>query len=115
VKNIADAATDGTTVHLAPVLIQPMAAEDVASAVDEVAVGSPVNGIVEVAGPEQFRLDELIRRGLGVRHDPREVIADPRARYFGAELSERTFVPGKDAHLAATRFEDWLSHATIQT
>jgi hypothetical protein len=68
-----------------------------------------VNGIVEVAGPEQFRLDELIRRGLSARSDPREVIADPHARYFGAELSERTLVPGDDARLGETRFEDWLS------
>ena len=85
VKRIADAATEGNTVRLPPVLIQPMAADDVASAVGSIAVGAPVNGTVEVAGPEQFRLDELIRRGLGARNDPREVIADPHARYFGAE------------------------------
>ena len=90
-----------------------MAADDVASAVGQVAVGSPVNGIVEVAGPEQFRLDELIRRGLSARHDPREVIADPQARYFGAELGERTLVPGDDARLGETRFEDWLSQPAI--
>ena len=111
VKSIADAATDGNTVRLPPVLIQPMAADDVASAVARVAVGSPVNGTVEVAGPEQFRLDELIRRGLSARNDPREVIADPHARYFGAELSERTLVPGDDAQLGETRFEDWLSRS----
>ena len=109
VKSIAEAATDGNTVRLAPVLIQPMAADDVAGAVGRVAVGSPVNGTVEVAGPEQFRLDELVRRGLSARNDPREVIADPHARYFGAELSERTLVPGDDAILGETRFEDWLS------
>ncbi len=109
IKSIADAATDGNTVRLAPVLIQPMAADDVASAVGRVAVGSPLNGVVEVAGPAQFRLDELIRRGLSARNDPREVIADPRARYFGAELGERTLVPSDDARLGETRFEDWLS------
>jgi uncharacterized protein YbjT (DUF2867 family) len=108
IKSIAAAATDGNTVRLAPVLIQPIAADDVARAVGQVAVGSPVNGIVEVAGPEQFRLDELIRRGLSARNDPREVIADPRARYFGVELSERTLVPGDGARLGETGFEDWL-------
>jgi uncharacterized protein YbjT (DUF2867 family) len=114
IKSIADAATDGTTVRLAPVLIQPMAAEDVASAVARISVGPPVNGIVEVAGPQQFRLDELIRRGLEEVHDPREVIADPHARYFGAELNERTLVPGDDARLAETRFENWLSRSTAE-
>jgi uncharacterized protein YbjT (DUF2867 family) len=115
IKSIADAATDGNTVRLAPVLIQPMAAEDVASAVGRVATGSPVNGIVEVAGPQQFRLDQFIRRGLDARHDPREVITDPRARYFGAELGERTLVPGGHATLAETRFEEWLSLSMVPT
>jgi uncharacterized protein YbjT (DUF2867 family) len=113
IKSIADAATDGNTVRLAPVLIQPMAAEDVAAAVGRIAVGSPVNGIVEVAGPEQWRLDELIRRGLSARHDPREVISDPHARYFGAELGERTLLPGDEVSLAETRFEDWLTQSAI--
>jgi uncharacterized protein YbjT (DUF2867 family) len=111
IKNIAQAATDGNTVRLAPVLIQPLAADDVATAVGRVSVGSPVNGIVEVAGPEQFRLDELIRRGLLARHDPREVITDPHARYFGAELGERTLVPSGDPRLGETRFADWLSQS----
>jgi uncharacterized protein YbjT (DUF2867 family) len=113
VKSIAAAATEGDTVRLAPVLIQPIAADDVARAVSRVSVGSPVNGIVEVAGPEQLRLDELIRRGLSARNDPRKVIADPHARYFGAELSERTLVPGADARLGETRFEDWLRQPAI--
>jgi uncharacterized protein YbjT (DUF2867 family) len=108
VKSIAAGATDGNTVRLAPVLIQPIAADDVARAVGQVAVGSPVNGIVEVAGPEQFRLDELIRRGLRARNDPREVMADPHARYFGAVLTERMLLPGDDARRGETRFEDWL-------
>lgn len=114
VKSIADAATDGNRVRLAPVLIQPMAADDVASAVGRIAVGTPVNGTVEVAGPDRFRLDELIRRGLSARSDPREVVADPQARYFGAELSERTLVPRDDARLGETRFEDWLSQPTTK-
>jgi uncharacterized protein YbjT (DUF2867 family) len=113
VKSIAAAATDGNRVRLAPVFIQPMAADDVASAVARIAVGEPVNGIVEVAGPERFRLDELIRQGLRAQNDPREVVADPRARYFGAELTERTLVPDDDAQLGQTRFEDWLSHALL--
>ena len=112
VKSIADAATDGNTVRLAPVLIQPMAADDVAGAMARVATGPPLNGTVEVAGPEEFRLDELIRVGLRARNDPREVIADPDARYFGAKLSERILVPGENARFGETRFEDWLSQPT---
>ena len=115
VKSIADAATDGSRVRLAPVLIQPMASDDVADAVARIAVGAPVNGIVEVAGPEQFRLDELIRQDLSARNDPRDVVADPQARYFGAVLSERTLVPGDDARLGETRFEDWLSLSLTAT
>jgi uncharacterized protein YbjT (DUF2867 family) len=110
--SIAAAATDGDTVRLAHVLIQPIAADDVAAAVGRVAAGSPVDGTVEVAGPEQFYLDELIRRVLRARDDAREVIADPDARYFGARLDERILIPGADAQLAETRFEDWLSQAT---
>ena len=113
VKSIAQAATDGNSVHLAPVLIQPMAADDVAKAVGRTAAGSPLNGTIEVAGPEQFRLDELIRRALSVRNDPREVIADPKARYYGAMLGERTLLPGDGAILAETRFEDWLRQPVL--
>src|SRR5262245_16232529 len=113
VTKIADSETDGNMVRLGPVLIQPMAADDVASAVSRVATGSPLNGTVEVAGPEQFRLEELIRRSLNARNDPREVIADPHLRYFGAEISERTLVPGDDAQLGETHFEDWLSRLSI--
>jgi uncharacterized protein YbjT (DUF2867 family) len=108
VKRIADDATDGTTVRLPPVLFQPMAADDVAKAVGRVAVGAPVNGTVEVAGPQQYRFDELIRQGLRARNDPREVVADPHARYFGAELDEHSLVPGDGALLGETRFESWL-------
>ena len=114
IKNIAAAATEGNTVRLAPVLIRPMAADDVAKAVGEVAAGAPVNGIVEVAGPEQFRLDELIREGLKARQDPREVVADPQSRYFGALLSERTLVPADGARLGEIRFQEWLAQPVLQ-
>jgi len=113
VKGIADASTVSTTVRLAPVLIQPIAADDVASAVGRVALGTPVNGTVEVAGPEQFRLDEFIRRGLRARNDPREVVADPRAGYYGMDVDERALVPGSDARLGEIRFEDWLRQPVL--
>jgi len=112
IKGIADISTDGNKVRLPPVLIQPMAADEVASAVGRIAMGSPVNGIVEVGGPEQFHLDELVRRYLAVRKDPREVVTDPHARYYGIEVSERTLLPGNDARLGETRFETWLSQPT---
>jgi uncharacterized protein YbjT (DUF2867 family) len=108
VKGIAAAATDGNTVRLAPVLIQPVAADEVAKAVGRVAVGPPINGVVEVAGPEPFRRDELVRTGLEARQDPREVVADPQARYFGALLGMRTLMPGDGVRLGDVRFEDWL-------
>ena len=111
VKGIADFSTKGDKVLLPPALIQPMAADDVAGAVGRIAVGAPVNGIVEVAGPEKFRLYELVQRYLAAREDPREVVADPHARYYGVELSERALVPGDDARLGETRFEDWLSRS----
>lgn len=104
---IAQAAVDGDAVRVAPVLIQPMAAADVAGAVADVAVGPPIGGIVEVAGPESFRLDELVRRVLAAAGDPRAVIADPDARYFGAPLGERSLLPAEGAVLATTRYDDW--------
>jgi uncharacterized protein YbjT (DUF2867 family) len=111
VKNIADLSTEGDKVRLPPALFQPMAADDVASALAGIAMSAPVNGTVEIGGPEQFRLDDLIRRDLAASKDPREVISDPHARYFGIAVSERTLVPADDARLGKTRFEDWL-HAT---
>ena len=108
IKRIADEATEGTTVRLPPVLIQPMAADDVATTVGRIAVGAPLNGTVEVAGPQPFRFDELIRQGLAARNDPREVIADTHARYFGAELDERSLIPAGDARLGEIRLEEWL-------
>jgi uncharacterized protein YbjT (DUF2867 family) len=109
VKRIADEATSGTTVRLPPVLIQPMAADDVAEAVATIAEGAPVNGTVEVAGPQQFRFNELIRQGLDARQDSREVVVDPHARYFGAELGERSLIPAGNARLGKIRFEEWLT------
>jgi uncharacterized protein YbjT (DUF2867 family) len=111
VMPIIDDATDGTTVRVAPVLVQPMAAADVASAVEQIAVGAPRDGIIEIGGPQQVRLDELARHTLAARDDHRDVVADPDARYFGARLSERTLVPDDDAVLGTTRYEDWLSDA----
>jgi uncharacterized protein YbjT (DUF2867 family) len=111
-NGIADSATEGNTVHLPPAQIQPMAADDVATEVGRVAVGSPVNGIVEVAGPEEFRLDELIRDQLAAADDPREVVADPEASYFGITPSGRTLLPGDDARIAETRLADWSKQPT---
>ena len=108
VAKIADLSTEGNEVRLPPVLFQPMAADDVANALGGIARGSAVNGTVEIGGPERFRLDELVRRDLAARQDPREVISDPHARYYGIAVSERTLVPNDDARHGETRFEDWL-------
>ncbi len=112
---IADDATDGDTVRLPPALIQPMAADDVAAAVCRVAVGRPLNGMLEVGGPEALRFDDFIRRGLAARHDQRRVVADPSARYFGAVLSERSLVPDDGAELAETTLDDWLARQAATT
>jgi uncharacterized protein YbjT (DUF2867 family) len=107
-RSIADAATDGDTVRLAPVFFQPIAGDDVAQAVGRISVGSPVNGRVEVAGPERFRMDGFFLDVLADWGDPRRVVTDPHARYFGAELSEGTLVPaGDDAILGGIRYSDW--------
>ena len=112
-KRIADEATMERTVRIPPVLFQPMAADDVADAVCDVSMGPPLQGIVEVAGPQQFRFDEFIRLGLEARHDSREVVADPHARYFGTELNERTLVPDTNARLGDIRFEEWLHRSVV--
>ena len=104
---IADEATSDGTVRLPHVLFQPIASDDVADTVASVAVGAPVNGTIEIAGPEQFHFDDFIRHALGARQDTRDVVADPHARYFGTELGERSLVPGDGAELGATRFDDW--------
>src|SRR2546427_4135375 len=113
-KGLADISMVEGKVHLPHVLFQPMAADDVASAVGRIAVGPPVNGIVEIGGPEQFRVDELVRQRLASLKDPREVVADPNALYSGAKLSEKTLVPGNDARLGETRFETWLTQPAAQ-
>ena len=114
-NGIADEATDGNRVALPPALIQPIAADDVASALAQVAVGPPTNRIVEIAGPDQFRLDELIGGVLTACDDPREVITDPNARYFGIAPGERTLLPDDDASLGVTRFEAWFRNTTGRT
>jgi uncharacterized protein YbjT (DUF2867 family) len=114
VSGIADSATDGNTVRLSPALIQPIAADAVASAVARTAIGEPINGTIEIAGPEQFGLDDLIRKGLSFRGDPREVVADSEARYFGTLLEERSLLPGADALTLDPRFEDWLVQTAPQ-
>jgi uncharacterized protein YbjT (DUF2867 family) len=113
ITGIADAASDGNTVRLPPALIQPMAADDVAATVGRVAIGPPLNRTVEIGGPEQFRLDELIRRALKARNDPREVVADPHASYYGITPSERALLPADDALLGPTHLEDWLSQTAV--
>jgi uncharacterized protein YbjT (DUF2867 family) len=114
VKGIADFSTEDNKVRLPTAFIQPMAADDVASAVGRIATGAPVNGIVEIGGPEKFRLDELVRQGLAAHQDPREVVADPNARYYGVELNERTLLPGDGARLGETRFADWIKHSALR-
>jgi uncharacterized protein YbjT (DUF2867 family) len=108
IGRIADSSTDGDTVRLSPAVVQPEAADDVASTLADVAVGAPLNDTVELAGPEAFPLDELARRLLNANDDPRQVTADVHAPYFGAELDNRSLAPGDDARIAPTRFEDWL-------
>jgi uncharacterized protein YbjT (DUF2867 family) len=112
IGRIADSSTDGETVRLAPVFVQPESADDVAAALAEIAVSPPVNGIIELAGPEEFRLDELARRVLWAKGDRREVIGDVHARYFGTELTYYSLTPGSDARIAPTHFEDWLRQST---
>src|SRR2546430_1258980 len=114
VSNFADLSTEDNKVRLPTALIQPMAADDVATAVGRIATGSPVNGTVEVGGPEKFRLDELVRQFLAARKDPREGVPDPQALYYGVQLSQSTLLPGDGAPIGETRFEDWLSLSASQ-
>jgi uncharacterized protein YbjT (DUF2867 family) len=109
---IADSSSDGQTVRLPPVLIQPEAADDVAAALADVALGTPVNGVVELAGSEPFRLDELVARVLSANNDARRVVADVHARYFGVELDDHSLTPGDNARIGPTRLDDWLRSAT---
>jgi uncharacterized protein YbjT (DUF2867 family) len=114
IGRIADSSTDGDAIRLAPVFVQPESADDVAAALGEVAESEPVNGTVELAGPEQFRLDELARRVLSANNDPRPVTADIHARYFGTELDDHSLTPSSNARIAPTRFEDWLSQSAAR-
>jgi uncharacterized protein YbjT (DUF2867 family) len=114
VKQIVDYSTDGNKVRLPPALFQPMGADDVARAVARIATNAPVNGTIEIGGPEQFRLDELARQYLAEGQDPREVISDPHGRYYGIEISERALVPDNNARLGETRFETWLTQPAVQ-
>ena len=114
-KGIADISMQGDKVHLPPMPFQPMAGDDVASALARVAIEAPVNGTIEIGGPEPFRMDELIRRRLVQLNDPREVITDLNARYSGAKVDERTLVPGDDARLGETRFETWVNQPAAKT
>jgi uncharacterized protein YbjT (DUF2867 family) len=111
IGRIAESSANGDGIRLAPVLVQPESADDVAAALADVAVSAPLNGIVELAGPEQFRLDELARRVLRANNDPRPVTADVHARYFGAELDDESLTPDGVARIAPTHFEDWLSRS----
>jgi uncharacterized protein YbjT (DUF2867 family) len=108
---IAQSSTNGKTVRLSPALFQPIASDDVAAVMTEVTLGTPRNGIIEIAGPERVRMAELVQRFLNAKHDDRTVVPDAHARYFGVELSDQSLVPGDRARIAATRFEDWLSKA----
>jgi hypothetical protein len=111
VNGIAQSATDGQTIPLSPAFVQPIVSDDVADALAEVTLGAPVNGTVELAGPERLRLDELVRRFLSANQDGRQVVADVHARYFGADLNDQSLTPGDNPRIAPTRFEDWLSRS----
>jgi uncharacterized protein YbjT (DUF2867 family) len=111
VGGIAQSATDGQTVRLSPALTQPIVSDDVADALAEVTLGAPVNGTVELAGPEPIRLDELVRQFLSAHRDTRKVTTDVHALYFGIELNDQSLIPGDNPRIGPTRFEDWLSRS----
>jgi uncharacterized protein YbjT (DUF2867 family) len=108
IGRIVDSSTDGDAVRLAPVFVQPEAADDVAATLAEIAVGKPVNGVVELAGPDEFRLDELAELVLRAKDDPRHVMADIHATYFGTALDYYSLTPENNVRIAPTHFEDWL-------
>ena len=114
VNGIAQSATDGQTVRLSPALVQPIVSDDVADALAEVTLGAPVNGTIEIAGPERLRLDELVRRFLSAKQDARHVVTDVHARYFGIDLNDQSLTPGDNPRIGPTRFEDWLSRSIPQ-
>jgi uncharacterized protein YbjT (DUF2867 family) len=109
VGGIIDSCSDGQIVRLSPALFQPVASDDVGAALADVALDAPVNGIIELAGPEKFSLDEFARKYLIATKDPRRVAADIHARYFGTELDDQSLTPGKNPRLGTMRFEDWLA------
>jgi uncharacterized protein YbjT (DUF2867 family) len=111
---IAQSATEGNAVRVPPALMQPILSDDVASALAEIAVGEPLNGTVELAGPEPIRQDELVRQFLIANRDAREVITDVHARYFGTELNDQSLTPGANPRLGPTRFADWLTRSIPQ-
>ena len=111
---IAQSGTDGQTVRLSPALVQPIASDDVAAAMADVTVGAPVNGTVEMAGPERVSLAEIVQRFLSANQDPRKVVADVHARYFGTELNDQSLTPGDNPRIGSTHFEDWLSQSIPQ-
>lgn len=111
IDGIVKSSAAGDVIRLSPALVQPIASDDVAAALADLAVAAPVNGTVEIAGPEQFPLDQLARRVMEASADRRTVIADAHARYFGAELNDRSLTPGDSPRLGAIHFEDWLSRA----
>ena len=111
VNGITQSATVGQTVRLSPAHLQPIASDDVVAALADATLGAPVNGMIEIAGPERIPLDELARRFLRATKDARQVVADAHARYFGAELNDRSLTPGDSPRLGSIRFDDWLSHA----
>jgi uncharacterized protein YbjT (DUF2867 family) len=110
--SIAQSGTAGETVQVSPAYVQPIASDDVAAAMADVTLGEPVNGTIEIAGPERVRLNELVGRYLKATNDPREVVTDVHARYFGAELNDQSLVPGDNPRIGAIRFEDWFSQST---
>jgi uncharacterized protein YbjT (DUF2867 family) len=114
VGSIAQSATDGQTVRLSPALMQPIVSDDVADALADIAVGKPLNGTVELAGPEPIRLDELVRRFLSANRDARKVTTDAQALYFGIKLNDQSLTPGANPRIGPTRFEGWLSRAVPQ-
>ena len=114
VSSIAQSATEGQTVRLSPALLQPVALDDVAATLADIAVGKPLNCMIELAGPERIRLDELVGRYFQVTQDPRKITIDPHARYFGLELNDQSLTPGDNPRIGSIRFEDWLKRTLYQ-
>lgn len=114
VGGIAQNATEGAIVRVPPVLMQPIVSDDVAAALADVALGNPINGTLEIAGPDQIRQDELVRQFLSATGDPRKVVTDAHARYYGLEVNDQSLVPGNNPRLGSTHFAEWLSHATTR-